>query len=174
MSTTPVNPSADLTTLEAAQANMLASTKAQCALLNDNLKFIYMGAFNSWKANVDAGRIDNTNPPQPPKSYIPVEAPLDAEGLGQSGWFFPEQQGPPVCDLPALPESQLTPKPALDGSVTVVGPQAGCSSFYSCPAQDTNKPGTVKQIPFPDGTVHKLVLLGTPFGRIWEDEGVAA
>jgi hypothetical protein len=169
--TTSVDASPDSTSLEAAQANVLAGTKAQCAQLNSNLKSIYLTAFNNWKISVDAGRIDNTNPPKPPKSYVPVEAPLDAEGLGAKGWFFPEQAGPPVCDVPALPESMVSPKPPLDGAVTNIGQRNGFTSFYSCPNSDTNPPGTLKQIPFPDGTVHKFYLIGTPFGRVWEDQG---
>jgi len=170
MSTTDVQ--ADPTSLNAAQANVLAGTQAQCAQLNSNLKSIYLTAFNNWKISVDAGRIDNDNPPKPPQSYIPVEAPV-SDGLG-AGWFFPEQSGPPVCDMPAIPPSQVSPNPPLDGAVTNIGQRNGSTNFYSCPNTDTNPPGTVKQIPFPDGTVHKFYLIGTPFGRVWEDQGAVA
>ena len=163
--------------LVAVQAAFRAHAQEMCDALNAELKSVYLTAFNNWKISVDAGRIDNSNPPQPPIGYAPVEHAIipgytkEMPILGP-GWFFPVQGGGPVCEVPPIPPSQLTPKPVLDGSATVIGPRSGTTNFYSCPAADLNPIGATVGVPFPDNTVHVFHLIGTPFGRFWEDLGV--
>ena len=171
MSTNPVTIDADATSLAAAQANIKASAIAQCTLLNGNLKSIYLTAFNNWKISVDAGRIDNTNPPQPPKSYVPVEAPLDAEGLGGSGWFFAEQVGPAVCDVPPIPEDRLTPKPTPPPMNIDMGHSADNGGGHWFTVGDNDSYPVGKQTPPmegpPDGQVHVYLRVGTAVGKGW-------
>src|SRR5215471_1135065 len=96
MSSIPSPLSSDATSLVAAQANQLASSTIMVQQLNDNLKTIYLTAFNNWKISVDAGRIPNTNPPKPPKAYV-VSTP-DA-----NGFQWPVPGNDPVCDMPPIP-----------------------------------------------------------------------
>jgi len=37
---------------------------------NALLKSNYLTAFDNWSQSVLAGRVDNSNPPQPPKGYV--------------------------------------------------------------------------------------------------------
>ena len=112
MGETPIALNADATSLAAAQANQLASTKIMVQLANDNLKSIYLTGFNNWKVNVDAGRIPNTNPPHPPLGYA-VSTP-DA-----NGFQWPVIGTAPVCDMPPIPEDHFTPVPKVTGTIEV-------------------------------------------------------
>jgi hypothetical protein len=84
------------TSLAAAQANVLASTTAQVALLNNNLKTIYLSAFNDWTINLLAGRPAG-DPPKPPKAYRVV--------TGADGFAYPQLGDALVCDMPPVPEA---------------------------------------------------------------------
>jgi hypothetical protein len=99
MSSNPVSPALDAwaTTLEAAIANTLASSTLMVDHLNSELKKRYDSSFESWKTMVLAGKIDNTNPPQPPAGYILVS--------NKTGFTYPELGAEPVTasrtDIPA-------------------------------------------------------------------------
>jgi hypothetical protein len=69
--------------------------RAQVGLLNENLRIQYQTAFGGWSTSVLAGRIPNTNPPQPPRKYVIA--------IGEDGWAYPNQGSEPVCDLPPIP-----------------------------------------------------------------------
>ena len=105
MSTTPVTLDPQNTSLEAAQANSMAAAKDTCARMNSNLQIIYLGAFNNWKISVDAGRIDNTNPPKPPVGYVVV--------TGPDGFSYPELGTAAVCDMPPIPADCSKPQPTV-------------------------------------------------------------
>ncbi|HVV46709.1 MAG TPA: hypothetical protein VHC72_15955, partial [Bryobacteraceae bacterium] len=90
-----LQPDASMTTLAAAQANVLAGTTREVGLLNDNLKTQYLNGFNNWAENVLIGRVENTNPPQPPNAYT-VE-------VGADGWAYPAQGTTPICPMPPIP-----------------------------------------------------------------------
>lgn len=85
------------TTLEAAIANTLASSTAMVDHLNSQLKNRYDSQFESWKISVQAGKIDNSNPPQPPVGYELL--------VNKDGFSFPELGDKPVAaprtDIPA-------------------------------------------------------------------------
>ena len=163
MSTNPINLDAGATSLEAAQANVKASTIAQCALLNENLKSIYLTAFNNWKISVDAGRLPNTDPPKPPTAYVPTDN-------GQ-GWFFPEKGTDPICAMPPIPEDHLTPKPAPPPMNIDIGKSAdnGVGHWFTVGDNDSYPVG--KQTPPmqgpPDGSVHVYLRVGTAVGKGW-------
>ena len=105
-----------LTTLQAAQANTLAAVQVQVDNMNAALKANYMTAFNNWAQSVLAGRIDNTNPPQPPMGYVvgyfndPTTGPGSIGPYGDTviQWAYPMASTTPVCQQPPLPQ---TPKP---------------------------------------------------------------
>jgi hypothetical protein len=82
------------TSLATAQANVLASTVAEVALLNNNLKTIYLSAFNDWTLNLLAGRPAG-DPPTPPNAYV--------IGTGPDGFAYPQLGTAPVCAMPPVP-----------------------------------------------------------------------
>lgn len=91
MSSNPITPALDAwaTTLEAAIANTLASSTVMVEHLNSELKNRYDSQFESWKTTVLAGKIDNTNPPQPPVGYELL--------TGRDGFSYPELGTSMVC-----------------------------------------------------------------------------
>src|ERR1051325_3145499 len=93
------------TSLAVAQANVERSSRAQMELLNANLKTIYLGRFDGWKQMVEAGQIDNTNPPKPPAAYILK--------ISEGGFYFPELGTDPVCDMPPIPADHSKPAPVV-------------------------------------------------------------
>ena len=160
MSTDPNTLSVDATSLVAAQANQLASSKIMVAQLNENLKVIYLGAFNNWKGNVEAGRIPNTDPPKPPKAYV-VSKP-DAYGFQ-----WPVLGTDPVCDMPPIPEDRLTPRPkAPDNNIDVGHHISG--AWFSVGPDDTFPSGmTTPPIPDATGALHTYQKFGAPVGPGW-------
>lgn len=146
-------------TLEAAQANQLQSSKVMVDRLNANLKTIYLGAFNNWKISVDAGRVSNANPPQPPKAYV-VSAP-DA-----AGFQWPVIGKDPVCDMPPLPDDHFTPAVKVPNTVDV-GKSIG-GKWYAVGPKDTLAPGAMTP-PIPDsfGTPHVYEKYAAPVGAGW-------
>jgi hypothetical protein len=160
MSTTPVVLDADATSLGAAQANQLASSTIMVSQLNSNLKFIYLTAFNNWKISVDAGRIPNTDPPQPPCGYE-VSAP-DA-----NGFQWPVVGKTPVCDVPPIPVDHFTVVPLVPNTIDV-GKNIG-GKWFSVGAKDTfqagntTPPNTVSE----DGVTGSFEKYGAPVGAGW-------
>ena len=102
MNTNPVTPEVWATTLEAAKANTLASSTAMAAHLNEDLKYRYLLTFDGWKTSVLAGKIDNTNPPQPPYGYEVVTA--------RDGFAYPELGKKAVCEMPEIPQDYSKPQ----------------------------------------------------------------
>jgi hypothetical protein len=119
MASEPVKAVSDPTSLDAAQANVLASSQAMCVSLNNNLVFLFMGAFNDWCVSVNAGRIPNTNPPKPMASFVVVK---DAQG-----WSWPDQSGPPVVDATTLiiPPDRTNPNQNLIANQIDIGAALG-------------------------------------------------
>jgi len=107
------------TTLQAAQANTLASVQQQVANLNDVLKSNYLTAFHNWAQSVLAGRSDNSNPPQPPKAFVVGYFNDPTSGPGSMGfygnqviqWAYPAPGDDPVCPMPAVPSIPAPPAP---------------------------------------------------------------
>lgn len=147
-----MSPSLSSTTLAAAQANVLSSVKAECDLLNANLKTIYLGAFSNWAQNVANGAIPPTNPPQPPASYI-VSYYDDPTDPGVQ-WPYPEQSGPAVCAQPSVP----TPPPPVQAQPIF----QGNGSVMNVPPGDSMPVGSIVT----DGQGQKWVKVQspTPFG----------
>ncbi len=80
--------------LAAAQANVLAATAAQVALLNNNLKTIFLTAFDNWTLQLLAGQPVG-DPPKPPVGYI--------VGYTADGFAHPQLGTDPVCAMPPVP-----------------------------------------------------------------------
>jgi hypothetical protein len=159
MSSNPVVLDADATSLAAAQANQLASTTIMVAHLNDNLKTIYLTAFNNWKISVDAGRLPNTNPPQPPAGYV-ISAP------DQNGFQWPEVGSTPVCDVPPIPDDHFTPVEKVPNTIDI-GKNIG-GKWFSVGPHDTFPCGsTTPPIPDDSGVLHTYEKYGAPVGAGW-------
>jgi hypothetical protein len=142
------------TTIEAARANVLASSQAHVESLNEDLKKIYQAAFDGWKYSVDAGRIDNTNPPKPPASYRLAKP-------DSNGFVWPEQGTEPVCEMPPIPENRLHPPQPPAGTIDVGADLGG--GWYATGEHDRVKSGTV--ITLPNGL--KLRKVGFCMGNGW-------
>lgn len=98
------------TSLEAAIANTRRTSTEARDHLNSELTKRYNSQFDSWKVMVEAGKIDNLNPPKPPKGFALVET--------EHGFVYPEPSNTPVCpertDIPAdnsKPIVQVIPEP---------------------------------------------------------------
>jgi hypothetical protein len=141
---TPIDPWA--TSLAAAQANVLASSRAQVDLLNANLTTIYLAKFNDWKISVDAGKIDNSEPPHPPQAYT---LKTTAEGFA-----FPERGSEPVCAMPAIPQDRS--KPEVQPSTI------GNDRVRNVPPGDHFPVGF--ELTAPDGGTWQKQASSTPFG----------
>jgi hypothetical protein len=151
---------ADATSLESAQANVLASSIAQCALLNNNLKSIYLTAFNNWKISVDAGRIDNKSYPKPPKSFVVVKDQV-------SGFSFPEQVGPAVCEVPPIPEDRFTPRGPSEAELAQREYLKNVRPMNTAQGETPDAPpiGTIVTDPADNTRWEKKLAGVTPFGR---------
>lgn len=147
------------TSLSDAQNNQLQSSRILVDNLNNNLKSIYLTAFNNWKINVDSGRIPNTNPPQPPAGYT-VSAP-DAHGFQ-----WPVISTDPVCEMPPLPEDHFTPIAKVPNTIDI-GRNIG-GSWYTVGPHDTFPAGQITPpIPDANGIPHTYEKYGAPVGAGW-------
>ena len=99
------------TSLQAAQANTLASSSAMVTHLNSELKKRYLSRFNDWTINVLAGKIDNSKPPQPPNGYELI--------TDDGGFSWPERGETPVCEMPPVPADYSKTQAQLDA---ITGP----------------------------------------------------
>lgn len=159
MSSVPSDLNAGATSLAAAQANQLASSTVMVAQLNDNLKTIYLTAFNNWCISVNAGRIPNTNPPKPPKAYV-VSSP-DANGFQ---WPVPGTD--PVCAIPPVPVDHYTVVPKTPNTI-VIGQSIG-GAWFSVGDGDTFPAGmTTPPIPDASSVPHTYTKYGAPVGPGW-------
>lgn len=117
-----MTPSPSLTTLEAALANVLASTKVLVSNFNRDKKLLYLQGFENWTVSVLAGRIDNTNPPRPPMGYVVA--------TGASGFAYPEIGNSPVCEMPEIPPDYSRPQVLQIGQVDAVSVPAAYLSRH--------------------------------------------
>ena len=172
ITTTPIDLSPDATSLAAAQANQLASSQQMAAQQNANLKAIYLTAFSNWCLNVNAGRIPNTNPPQPPTQYV-VGSP-DHDGFQ---WPVVDPAGAAVCAMPPIPPDQSTPVTLTPNTVDVGHWITG--NWYSPGPQNTfsasNNNGVTPPTmvepgdtgPAADGKPHTFQFYTAPVGQGW-------
>ncbi len=137
------------TTLTAAIAHTLASSTAQVAHLNRELRKLYLMRFADWAANVDAGRIPNTGWPLPPMRYELFEDSL--------GFSWPaEGESEPVSEVPPIPADRTKPQvPEI-----VEGNEVG--SVRNVSKGDTLPAGAM--VTAPDGGVWQKMASPTPFG----------
>lgn len=136
------------TTLQAAQANTLASSSVMVAHLNSELRTLYLGRFNDWVINVTAGRVDNSNPPKPPAGYEVV--------TGPDGFAWPAAGSTPVCDMPKIPDDRSKSQPPLNlvgDAKRNVPPDDTMPVGYEATAPDGSK-WIKRESPTPFGVAH--------------------
>jgi hypothetical protein len=138
-------------TLELAMANALAAVTVQVEDLNRQIKSVYLTGFNDWSTNVMAGKIENTNPPQPPYAYVVgfFTDPTNSEAR----WAYPQEGTEPVCPLPPVPS---VPKP----QAPPVLPEP--PDVMKALPGDMLPAGTI--ITAPDGTRWQKHATNSPFG----------
>jgi len=139
------------TTLEAAMANTLAAVTLQVKQFNDQLKADYQTKFNNWSISVLAGRIDNSNPPQPPNAYV-VGYFTDSTNA-DAKWAYPMVGTSPVCEMPPVP-------PVVKPYVPPVAPEP--ENVRNVPAGDTLPVGFI--VTGPDGSRWQKHATQTLFG----------
>lgn len=142
-------PDFSMTTLEAAMANTEASVKVQVAQFNQQRTSSFLTTFHSWAINVDAGRIPNTNPPQPPNAMVVghFTDPTNDKAL----WAYPAEGTTPVVAMPPIPKT--TPPPA---------PFPEPDNIRNVPVGDTMPVGW--SFTLPDGSIWQKQSSHTPFG----------
>jgi hypothetical protein len=147
-------PDYSATTLQAAMANATAAVTAQVDQLNQQITTLYLNAFNGWSSNVVAGRIDNSNPPQPPNAYV-VGYFTDSTNPNAQ-WAYPAIGDKPVCTMPPVP-------PAAKPYVPVVLPEP--DNIRNVPPGDTMPVGYT--FIAPDGGKWQKQCNPTPFGMAY-------
>ncbi|HLI82835.1 MAG TPA: hypothetical protein VKV17_02905 [Bryobacteraceae bacterium] len=145
-----------------ALANSATGAAAAAANLNSNLTQIYLTGFQNWAQQVLAGKIPNTNPPQPPAAYLAVQA--------SDGWTYVIRGTDPVCAMPPIPS---IPQPA-GGMVVAIGSRIANTNFWAALPANANVPNgytTPQPAAAADGTVGFFSFLASPFGGWWERVG---
>jgi hypothetical protein len=157
------------TTLAAAISNTLSAVQAQVSNLNAALKSNYLTTFANWAQSVLAGRVPNTNPPQPPNGYVVSFFNDPTTGPGSFGpygdqivqWPYPAIGTDPVCSIPAIPSISKTL-----GLYRVGVQMKDAPGLFARLDGDTTPAGTTT----PDGTISadgisgRYLKIGEPFG----------
>ena len=140
-----MTPSADQTTIEAARRNTLASSTAMVDHLNEQRASLYLSRFASWAEIVNAGKISNANPPQPPTGY---ELFTDDNGFA---WPVPGTKS--VATMPAIPADHSKTQAQLDAEMGPNHISIGkhLDGSYWAAGQDDTCPAGFKTPPLPAG-----------------------
>lgn len=160
-------------TLQAAQANVLAAAVAQVAALNDGLKANFQQAFGSWLTNWNAGRVtDSTTAPKPPNAFVVAYAADPTTGPGSVGpygetqifWAYPGVGKVPVCDMPAIPA--IPSNQSIPNHIHVGHALGG--GWFSAGQDDTLPSGqATPPVTTDDGVTGTFVKYGAPVGAGW-------
>ena len=159
--TDPLAPLPSNPDIAQALANYAASAAMQAAALNQNLEQVYLIGFQNWSQQVLAGKIPNTNPPQPPAAYLAAQA--------SDGWTYVIRGTDPVCAMPPIPSIPVIP-PA--GNVAI-GPRIATTNYWAALPTDTAPNGytTPRPTTAQDGTVGFFTRVVSLFGGWWEKVG---
>jgi hypothetical protein len=121
----------------------------ECGRINTALLNRFTSNFNSWKIEVEAGKRNNLNPPQPPLKWIPL---MQTDGFTYESQSLTEYVCDPRTDIPE------------DRSVPDVL-QAGLLDVINVPRGDTRKTGDV-------ATGAQLIAQGSNPVEIGDPKGV--
>lgn len=152
----------DDSTIQQAQANTLQAIQSQCSAFNVKIKADYLTTFGNWAISVSAGRMDSSNPPKPPASFVVGYFTDPTTGGGEGAypntkvqWAFPSQTGPAVCDMPPIPASKPYVPPVLEPPANI----------RNVPLGDTMPVGFV--LTATDGVKWQKQSSPTPFGTAY-------
>ena len=142
-------------------ANYATEAAKVAAVLNNNLQSNYLTGFQNWSNLVLAGKIPNTNPPQPPISYIAAKA--------SDGWTYVIRGTDPVMSVPPIPQLPTT-GPA---GVVAIGSRIANTNFWAALPHDTAPANFTTPNPSTtqDGVVGFFTKVASPFGGWWEKVG---
>jgi len=164
MSTSPTTLSADLTSLTAAQANILASSTAMVKRLNDDLKSRYLSAFADYVANMQSGGFvpeDRRVPPKPPNAW--ELAPPNSDGF-----IFYQVGTTPVCDQPPPPYYAAgNPQPNTVPNMIMIGNRITGKWFQALKGDTFPNGQMTPPITSADGVAGTFEKFGAPVGPGW-------
>ncbi len=168
---TPTPTGSDPTSLQAAQANQLASSEYQIAFLNKDLQTRFEAAWDTYKQGIETHMYlppERRTPPAVPKAWVlsaPNEYGFQFYGLGTQ----PVVPAPSALTYvgPDTPDGPSPLTPVLTPNTTDVGPPENVPGWYHVGPQDTRPTGFVVQVPGPNGLL-KLQKVGTPWGSYYE------
>jgi hypothetical protein len=161
LGTDPLAPLPGNPDIAQALANYAAEATTLAASLNNNLQQIYLVGFQNWSGQVMAGKIPNTNPPQPPPGYLAVQA--------TDGWTYVIRGTDPVCAVPPIPSIPTIPPP---GNVAI-GARIANTNFWAALPTDTAPAGytTPQPTTTQDGITGFFTKVTWPFGGWWQKVG---
>lgn len=152
------------TSLEAAKMNTLQSSKLIVDHLNSEAKRIYLQNFKDWVTMVEAGKISNANPPQPPNGWAVV--------MAEDGFSYPAQGGGPVCDMPPVPADYSKTVDEIKDKLGPYHMEIGkhidgvwwvCGQYDTCPVNFRTPP--LPAAAWPENSV--FVKVGAAVGPGW-------
>ncbi len=149
-----------------ALANYVASASSLSSQLNSNLISVYQTTFSNWANQVLAGKIPNTDPPQPPDGYEAVQA--------SDGWTYVILGTTPVCAVPP-PGYQMPVVPQPTTAMVIgIGSQIANTNYWAATPANANVPNgytTPTPTTTADGTVGFFTFVATIGGGWWEKVG---
>jgi hypothetical protein len=145
-----------------ALANSAASAANAAATMNANLTQIYLTGFQNWANQVLAGKIPNTNPPQPPNGYLAVQA--------SDGWSYVILGTAPVTPMLPIPS---IPQPTSN-MVIGIGSEIANTNYWAATPANVNVPNgytTPAPTTTADGVTGFFTFVATIGGGWWEKVG---
>jgi hypothetical protein len=156
-------------TLANARNNSVISARNNASTLNASVLTIYMGKFNDWAQQVVAGKIDNTNPPQPPPAWATAIDPA-------TGYSYVEIGTAPICAMPPIPGSHVQTQPVPPPHNLDIGPNIAVSgepsAYFSVGPMDSWPIGktTPPNARSSDGVTGTFLRLGAAVGAGWYEK----
>jgi len=153
--------SADLTSLSAAQANVLANSQYMVGKLNADLAAHYHSAYDDYVLNMQSGQNvppERRHAPKPPLGW--ELAPPDADGFV----FYQIGKTPVTAQGPDVGANFDNPQPNTQPNMILIGAQNGNSKWFTALKGDTFPSGMTTP-PQPDG--HTYEKFGAPVGPGW-------
>ena len=163
MSTSPVNLSADATTLDAAVRNQLAASTAMAASLNANLLANYNYAVDQYNQNMASGQ---QVPPERQHAPVPAMA-YELSKADAAGFQYPIQGTTPIA--PQAPDAFYhgAPQVAKPANVIHVGHAISGRWFTAGPGDTFANGMTTPPVTSDDGVTGIFEKFGAPVGNGW-------
>jgi hypothetical protein len=149
-----------------ALANYVAAANSLTTQLNSNLQSIYDTAFSNWAAQVQAGKIPDADPPQPPDGYEAATA--------SDGWTYVILGTTPICSVPP-PGYQMPSVPQPTTTMVIgIGSEIANTNYWAATPANANVPNgytTPTPTTTADGVTGFFTFVATIGGGWWEKVG---